>query len=123
MDYLTNSISISNSISNSITNAPSLIEPGVRYFIGGTLKECGKFKDKHISFFYNIGITILFIVVVSTFLFYKYKGRLTPGEIEIKNREKQEYIASKLQQLAFHKKQQTYNENMITQLPVWENNM
>jgi hypothetical protein len=127
MDYLTSSIGIGigNSISNSMktidTNVPSLIEPGVRYFIGGTLKECCKFKDRYINVFFNIGITILFIVLLTIFLLYRYKGNLTPGEIELKNREKQEYIVSKLQQLAYKKKQDNYNETMITDLPVWDN--
>ena len=39
------------------SNAPSLIEPGVRYFIGGTLKECYKFKERHINTLFNIGMS------------------------------------------------------------------
>ena len=84
MDYLTSSIgigignSISNSMKNIDTNVPSLIEPGVRYFIGGTLKECCKFKDRYINVFFNIGITILFIVMITIFLLYRYKGNPYP---------------------------------------------
>ena len=105
------------------SNAPSLIEPGVRYFIGGTLKECYKFKERHINTLFNIGMTFMLIVLVATVLVYKYKGRLTPSELALKNRKKQEYIVSKLQQISIHKKQQNYNENMITDLPVWDNSL
>ena len=35
---------------------PTLIEPGVRYFIGGTLKECRRFKDRNISIIFNISM-------------------------------------------------------------------
>ena len=104
-------------------NSPSLIEPGIRYFIGGTLKECYKFKERHINTLFNIGMTFMLIVLVSTVLVYKYKGRLTPSELALKNRKKQEYIISKLQQISIHKKLKNYNENMITDLPVWDNSL
>jgi len=102
---------------------PLLIEPGVKFFLGGTLKECAKFKDRHINFFFNIGLTLFFIALVGAFLLYRYKGRLNSSEMALKNQKKQEYIVSKLQQLNFHKKQKNYTDNMITELPVWENNM
>ena len=33
---------------------PRLCEPGVKYFLSNTLKECRNFKDKNISFFFTI---------------------------------------------------------------------
>jgi hypothetical protein len=104
----------------SSTTLPTLIEPGVRYFIGGTLKECCKFKDRHISTIFNVSVTIFFIVFVSGLLLYRYKGKLTPTEIALKNREKQEYIVSKLQQINIHRKSQQQKQNMITNLPTWD---
>jgi hypothetical protein len=98
-------------------NNPNLTEPGVKYWISQNLKECRKFKDKNISYIYNITMFGLFLVVVSGFLAYKYKGRITLEEAENKNRKKQEYIVSKLQQLALYKKQQ--ESNMLTDLPTW----
>tara|TARA_B100000902_G_C27190563_1_gene853699 strand:- start:817 stop:1158 length:342 start_codon:yes stop_codon:yes gene_type:complete len=100
-------------------NSPSLCEPGVKYFISGTLKECHKFKERHMSIFFNIGISILFIIFVGGFLVYKYKGKLTPQEIAQKRRHEKEYIISKLQQLSAIKKVQ--NPNLITNLPTWDN--
>ena len=96
---------------------PSLIEPGVRYFLNGTLKECRKFKDNYISVIFNISMIILFIVVLGGWLLYRYKGKPTQVEMELKNRKKQEYIISKLQQLAFDKKKNNPNTSMITGLP------
>ena len=96
---------------------PSLIEPGVRYFLNGTLKECKKFKDNYISVIFNISMIILFIVVLGGWLLYRYKGKPTQAELELKNRKKQEYIISKLQQLAFDKKKNNPNTSMITGLP------
>lgn len=102
-------------------NSPYLIEPGVRYFIGETLKECYKFKERHINILYNIGMTFMFIITVATLLVYKFKGRLTPSEIALKNQKNQEYIVSKLQQISIHKNLKNYNENMITDLPILDN--
>lgn len=106
-------------IANSNFSCPSLIEPGMRYFLNGTLKECRKFKDNYISVIFNIGMVFLFIIIIGGFLTYRYKGKLTPNEIELKNRQKQEYIVSKLQQLALEKKRNTQNTSIITGLPEW----
>ena len=97
---------------------PSLIEPGVRYFLNGTLKECRKFKDNYISVLFNISMVILLVVVIGGWLLYRYKGKPTPAELEVKDRKKQEYIISKLQQLAFEKKK-SQNTTMITGLPTF----
>ena len=98
---------------------PSLIEPGVRYFLNGTLKECRKFKDNYISVLFNISMVILLVVVIGGWLLYRYKGKPTPADLEVKERKKQEYIISKLQQLAFEKKKNTPNTTMITGLPIF----
>ena len=96
---------------------PSLVEPGVKYFIGSTLNQCREFKDKHINILFNLSIFIIFITIVSVILIYRYKGKPTPAEVEIKNRKKQEYIVSKLQQIAYIKNQTS--EKLITNLPNW----
>ena len=98
---------------------PTLIEPGVRYFLNGTLKECRKFKDNYISIIFNISMILLMFLVIGGFLLYRYKGKPTPKEIELKERKKQEYIISKLQQLAYEKKKNTPNTTMITGLPTF----
>lgn len=96
---------------------PSLIEPGARYFMGQTLKECRKFKDKHHSLMFNIGLTVGLLLLVTGFLYMNYKGRPTKADLEAKKRREEHYILSKLQQHArtTHKK----NDNMITDLPTW----
>lgn len=96
---------------------PALVEPGVKYFIGSTLKQCREFKDKNITILFNITLFIVFITILSCILIYRYKGKPTIAEIEIKNRKKQEYIISKLQKIAFIKQQNS--ERLITNLPSW----
>jgi hypothetical protein len=98
---------------------PSLIEPGVRYFLHGTLKECRRFKDNYISVIFNISMILLLFAVIGGFLLYRYKGKPTLAELDLKNRQKQEYIVSKLQKLAYEKKKNSINTTMITGLPEW----
>ena len=43
--------------------APSLIEPGTKYFLGRTLKECRKYKDKHLTQLFNLGMIFVFILL------------------------------------------------------------
>jgi hypothetical protein len=100
-----------------MSDPPKLIEPGVKYFLNGTLKECRKFKDNHYNSFFNIYMLFILVAIIGGFLIYRYKGKLTPLEISIKNRKKQEYIMSKLQQLAHLRKYQ--DNNLITTLPHW----
>tara|TARA_Y100000996_G_C22240569_1_gene527525 strand:- start:315 stop:617 length:303 start_codon:yes stop_codon:yes gene_type:complete len=95
---------------------PILCEPGIKYFLRSSLKESHKFKERYINFFFNIGMFGLFVIVLFSILYYRYKGKLTPSEIALKNRRKQEYIVSKLQQLTDIKK----NNNMLTDLPVFD---
>ena len=102
-----------------ISLPPVLIEPGVRYFLSGTLKECRKFKDKNSTVFFNIYMTCILIVIFGGFLIYRYRGKLTPAEIAIKNRKKQEYIISKLNQIAYIRKNQNLEDGIIIGLPHW----
>ncbi len=99
--------------------APRLIEPGVRYFLSGTLKECRKFKDNHTTLFFNMYMSGLFLLVIGGFLLYNYKGKLTPAEHELKSRKKKEYIISKLHQMAYLRKTQGNANGLITALPQW----
>jgi len=96
---------------------PRLTEPGVKYFLSQSLKECRKFKDKNLSVLFNLSMSIVLIVTVAIFLTYKYKGKPTRSEMARKNREKQEYIVSKLQQISLVKNKKS--ENLITDLPLW----
>lgn len=99
--------------------SPKLIEPGVRYFLSGTLKECRKFKDNNATILFNISMLGIFVMIIGGFLYYRYKGKLTPVELEVKQRKKKEYIISKLHQMAYLRKTQGNPNGMITALPQW----
>lgn len=96
----------------------SLLEPKIRNFISFSLKECQQFKERNINFFFNTGMTILFIIVIGGFLYYKYKGKLTSREIVERNQQKYQYIISKIQDISLEK--QKLSNDIITNLPSLE---
>lgn len=101
-----------------IFTKPSLVEPGVKYFFNATLHQCKLIKEKHYNFLFNLGLFILFFLILGLVLYYKYKGNISKEQIEIKQRQQQEYIISKLRLFQDMKKENT----LITDLPVWNQN-
>ena len=98
---------------------PNLIEPGVKYFLNETLKQTHIFKMKHHNLFFNIGLLLIFLLILGIILFSKYKGRLTKAEKDRKEKEKQQYILSKIKNLQEAKRKA--HQELITGLPHWEN--
>ena len=98
---------------------PILVENGVKYFLNETLKQCHKFKENFQNWIFNIGLLLLFLTILGCILIYKYKGKMSPMEKQNKDREKQQYILSKVQKFQLAKKQA--HQELITGLPNWEN--
>ena len=49
----------------SINNSkPILIEPGVKYFLNETLKQCHDFKTTYNNHLFNIGLLCAFLIVL-----------------------------------------------------------
>lgn len=75
---------------------PSLIEPGVKYFLNASLEQCHTFKIKYYNFLYNLALFIGFIMIVSITLYIKYKNKHNIN-LQKENKKKQdEYILNKL---------------------------
>ena len=68
---------------------------------------------------FNIGLLIAFLLILGFILLYKYKGRLTPSEKARQDREKQEYILTRIKQLQENKRRA--HQELITGLPNWDN--
>jgi len=98
---------------------PVLIEPGVKYFLNETLKQCNIIKNKYYNVMFNLGLFFFFLLLLGGILFFKYKGRLTPAEKREKEKEKQKYILSKIKQ--FQQAKRIAQNELITGLPQWEN--
>jgi len=98
---------------------PMLTEPGVKYFINETLKQCHRFKEQYQNMMFNIGLLILFFIILGILLVYKYKGKLTPEEIEKNESLKKQYILSKIKN--YQDTKIRAQQELITGLPHWEN--
>jgi hypothetical protein len=98
---------------------PKLIEPGVKYFLNETLKQCHSFKENYNNLIINIGLLLCFIIILGIILLIKYKGKLTPEEIKQKELEKKKYILSKIKNYQDARKRE--EQQLITGLPHWEN--
>ena len=98
---------------------PVLVEPGIKYFLNETLKQCKDFKNKYNNLLINVCLLLAFFIVLGAILLYKYKGKLTPVEKDIKNRNKQQYILSKIKN--FQDAKRIAHQELITGLPGWEN--
>ncbi len=95
-----------------------LIEPGVKYFLNESLKQCHKIKETYYSLYFNIGMFIFIVLFIGIILIIMYKGKLTPIEKEAKKKKQQQYIMQKIQNLhAIREKEQ---QQTITNLPKWD---
>lgn len=94
---------------------PVLVEPGVKYFLSETLKECKDFRLRYNNILYNVGLFVFFLLILGGVLLYKFKGKLTPQEKSKKNSEKQQYILSKIKN--FQDAKRIAHQELITGLP------
>lgn len=79
-----------------MSNGISLIEPGVRSFLKISLQNCKQLKDQYYSTIFNVSAFIIFVLVIGTILFIKYKFKPTPEDQYRKAQEQREYVLSKL---------------------------
>ena len=98
---------------------PILTEPGVKYFLNHALKQSHIIRENFHNTIFNIGMLILFLLILGFILLYKYKGKLTPVEVAQKNKEKQQYILERIK--TFQIAKQKAQQELITGLPHWEN--
>ena len=97
---------------------PILIEPGVRYFLNETLKQCHQFKEKYNNMIFNVASLVGLFLLIAIILAFKYKGKLTPEEKEQKETEKKQYILSKIRN--YQQAKLRSQQELITGLPHWE---
>ena len=97
---------------------PRLTEPGIKYFLNETLKQCHVYKSNYNNILINVVLLVGFLLILGAILFYKYKGRLTHVEKERKTKEKQQYILSRVK--SFQEAKRTAHQELISGLPGWD---
>ena len=83
---------------------PTLVEPGIKYFLNETLKNCNMFKQKYYNLIFNFAVLLVFASILGIILYCRYKGKLSPKEKEKKEIAKQQYIMSKIRNYHASKK-------------------
>ena len=101
-----------------LTSRAFLVEQEVRDFFIQTLNKCHRMRQMYYNNIFNIVVFVLFCIVFTLVLMYKYRGKADPEELERRSYEKKMYILSKIQ----HIQQSTQRERqeLITGLPHWE---
>ena len=97
------------------SNAPSLVEPTIKYFISDALKKTHEYKMKTYSMILNVVIGTLFFLVFGGFLYYRYQSKPSPQEKYNKMMRDQQIIMSKIHSYQDDKKRATFSD--ITNLP------
>ena len=102
------------------SETPRLIEPGVSYFLRKSLSRCNENKSLYFNRLFNLGLLLLFVLILGGLLMYKKNTKLTDEEKEVKKQKHKEYILEKIKKLN-EKERQKRNE-IITSLPKFESN-
>ena len=105
-------------------NKPTLIEPGAKYFFDRMLFQCHKYREEWNNTIFNIFLFLLFVSIVTVFLIYCYKGKMSPEERRKKELKEYQIMMANIQQ--FKLNQLKKSQDLLTGLPVWEsdyNNM
>jgi preprotein translocase subunit SecG len=78
---------------------PSVIEPGMHYYMNYSLENSQMFKKKLFNKIFNISLFLFFILFFGGILYFSYKNR-TPPELRDKlKREKTQKIIEKVRSL------------------------
>ena len=97
---------------------PTLTEPGVKYFLKETLKNCRIKKDTEFNQLMNLALLTSFVIISSVLLYYKYKTRPTDDDRKKIKQLKRDYFVNKVRQLEAKKAKQL--DRQITNLPQFE---
>ena len=103
---------------NSQQFRPSLTEPGVKYFLGESLKKCHEQRSEVNYYMTNLGLLGVFVAVITAYLLYKYKTRPTEKDREKVKKLKRDYFVTKVKKMQMDKAKEL-NQN-ITNLPKFE---
>jgi hypothetical protein len=77
-----------------------LTEPGIRQYLLDSFEQCKEYKMNYYNKLLNIGLFILFVCLLTSILYMKKKGKLTPQEKIKKNEEDRTYIMNRIRSLS-----------------------
>jgi len=77
-------------------DGPRLTDTGFGDYMLSRLKSCHENRIKVYSFAFNMGIVVLFTLIVGAFLYYRYKEKPTEYEKQQKLYHDQQYILDRI---------------------------
>ena len=75
---------------------PKLTEDSFGDFMVNNLKSCHENRVKIYSIALNVGIVLIFFLVVGGFLYYRYRERPSPYELQQKMYKDQQYVLDRI---------------------------
>jgi hypothetical protein len=94
---------------------PRLIDMNFKNYMFCTLQKCHEYKTSLYTYTFNIVVFLIFIISFGTVLYFSYKGKKSPKEIEEKMLREQEYVLSKIRY--YQNARIAESTGMITDLP------
>jgi short subunit fatty acids transporter len=101
----------------SMTVIPKLIDSNTGYHLYETLKKCHENRVVVYSYIFNAIIVVVFIVITCVVLYACFTRKKSTQEIKQDIIHDQQYILGKIRSLQ-EQKQNYYEKNSLTQLPV-----
>ena len=100
---------------------PKLIEPGMKYFLDESLRNCNKNKKTYNNQFINISLLIGFILIVGWLLYYRKKNKVKIKEEQLLKEKQAKY---NIIQTVKKVNEEQYREkgHLITKIPKFEEN-
>lgn len=98
---------------------PTLTEPGVKYFLRETLKQCHNKKTNYYNTIWNCGFFLLLLLIIGVVLSYRKRHKLTAEEKKEKQEKDHAHVMEKIRSLREERKR--INNELITNLPKFEN--
>lgn len=75
---------------------PNLTEQSFGDFMINNLKSCHENRIKIYSIILNVSVIVIFALIVGLFLYYRYKEKPTPYELQQKMYRDQQFILDKI---------------------------
>ena len=97
---------------------PTLTEPGVKYFLRETLKQCNDKRTTYYNIIWNCGFFLFLLILIGVILAYRKRHKLTPEEKKEKKEKDHAHVMVKIKALREERKKM--NNEIITNLPKFE---
>ena len=77
-----------------------LTEPGIKQYFEESFQKCKEYKLNYYTTVVNIGLFIVFVLILGGVLYMKKKEKLTPQQKRKKEEEDRQYIMQQIKSLS-----------------------